>query len=113
MNNIGKFCSGCNQKDLCLCLTFANKKLNDDSIKTNKMNNICELGNTKSHNTQIKNSKTTSNNKHKSSSKYSKSSITYSPLVYNLITRLLDPNPETRITAEEALNHPLFQTSDS
>ncbi|XP_071521178.1 uncharacterized protein [Panulirus ornatus] len=32
----------------------------------------------------------------------------YPLLVYHLLSRLLDPNPETRITAEEALAHPFL-----
>lgn len=32
----------------------------------------------------------------------------YPPLAYNLLLRLLDPNPVTRITAEEALAHPFL-----
>lgn len=32
----------------------------------------------------------------------------YPLLVYHLLLRLLDPNPETRITAEEALAHPFL-----
>ncbi|XP_047485260.1 cell division cycle 7-related protein kinase-like isoform X3 [Penaeus chinensis] len=33
----------------------------------------------------------------------------YPPLVYHLLIRLLDPNPDTRITAQEALDHPFLK----
>nr|XP_045597044.1 uncharacterized protein LOC123757456 isoform X1 [Procambarus clarkii]XP_045597045.1 uncharacterized protein LOC123757456 isoform X1 [Procambarus clarkii]XP_045597046.1 uncharacterized protein LOC123757456 isoform X1 [Procambarus clarkii] len=36
------------------------------------------------------------------------SAVVYPPLVYHLLLKLLDPNPETRITAEEALSHPFL-----
>lgn len=32
----------------------------------------------------------------------------YPPMAYNLLLRLLDPNPATRITTEEALAHPFL-----
>ncbi|XP_042219993.1 uncharacterized protein LOC121864894 [Homarus americanus] len=34
----------------------------------------------------------------------------YPPLVYHLLLRLLDPNPDSRITAEEALAHPFLKS---
>ncbi|XP_069947600.1 cell division cycle 7-related protein kinase-like isoform X2 [Cherax quadricarinatus] len=36
--------------------------------------------------------------------------VVYPPLVYHLLLRLLDPNPETRITAEDALSHPFLSS---
>jgi len=35
----------------------------------------------------------------------------YPEIVYHLLKSLLDPNPETRITAEEALKHPFFMAN--
>ncbi|XP_068236527.1 cell division cycle 7-related protein kinase-like [Palaemon carinicauda] len=40
-----------------------------------------------------------------------KQEVLYPPSVYHLLYRLLDPDPETRITAAEALEHPFLKAS--